>query len=436
MPNEMAQPPIIPATNPADAYAADIARLQRTSAIGVSDDAWLVLAHALTRFTELSAAELSQTIPQAADMLAVSAVANGLATESTVLRAARALRSLHDPRITLATGYDSVSEVVVSTQAVAEDQEVAGAFNLAYATLNALMAAFGRRMQPRMQGNVFAQLGRAARQLGASDIARDMYEEAMVVGYESESLDVVARAVLGLGVMALTRGNYPKARELFERALMNADRANDPELIRTAHHGLLNCGLSSGDLDSAMVHGWNVLRLCIAPDSRAEALMNMAEICRLTGEHDAAIKVYAVAMEWTSQRRVRLHAVSGALQSAVESARTADVERYRALLATMLPEEPDTYTRAIIGLEFADSLHKMGDAAASAAERTAARALAVEHGYHELVHRAELAELNAQHAAPAKVEAARSARRERRAYRSEHFRMVLNSLNGLSAAAL
>ena len=432
----MSQPPVLPSTNPAEAYAADVARLQRTAAIGPSDDAWLVLAHALTRFSELSAAELSQTIPHAADMLAVSAVAQGLATESTVLRAARALRSLHDPRIQLSTGYDSITEVVVSTQAVAEDQEVAGAFNLAYATLNALLSAFGPRIQPRMQGNVFAQLGRAARQLGATDIARDMYEEAMVVGYESESLDVVARAVLGLGVMALTRGNYPKARELFERGLMNADRANDPELIRSAHHGLLNCGLASGDLDSAMVHGWNVLRLCIAPDSRAEALMNMAEICRLTGEHDAAMKVYAVAMEWTSQRRVKLHAVSGALQSAVDSNRHADAARYRELLVEMLPNEPDTYIRAAIGLEMADALRKLGLAAEAEASRSTALSVAIEHGYHELVHRAELAAHAVTDVAATPVAATHRTARRKRAYRSEHFRMVLQSLNGLAAAAL
>ncbi|MCC7052389.1 MAG: hypothetical protein IT355_03920 [Gemmatimonadaceae bacterium] len=435
MSDEQLHSPVLPSVNPAEAYAADMARLQRTTPIGPSDDAWLVLAHALTRFSELSAAELSQTIPHAADMLAVSAVAMGLASESTVLRAARALRSLHDPRIQLATGYDSITEVVVSTQAVAEDQEVAGALGLAYATLTALLSAFGPRIRPRMQGNVFAQLGRAARQLGANDIARDMYEEAMVVGYESESLDVVARAVLGLGVMALTRGNYPKARELFERGLMNADRAKDPELIRSAHHGLLNCGLASGDLDSAMVHGWNVLRLCIAPDSRAEALMNMAEICRLTGEHDAAMKVYAVAMEWTSQRRVRLHAASGALLSAATSGRSAEAARYRALLHELLPAEPDPYTRAVIGLEFADSLRRLGEAAAAGAQLSAARALAAEHEFHELLHRAEAAEHNTD-VAPTKVEATRRATRRTRAYRSEHFRMVLHSLNGLTAASL
>ena len=297
MPDERSWSAVMPSTSPAEAYAADLERLGRSTPIGGSDDAWLVLAHALHRFSLLTEAEANAALSQTADAIAINAVAAGVATQSALLRCAMALQAMHDPLRVLESGHSPVTELFVATQAVAEEQELAGAFELAHATLHGVLRAFGNRATPRAQGNVMAQLGRAVRQLGAHDLAHGYYDEAMMVGYECEALDVVARALLGLGVMALTRGNYPKARELFERALVNADRANDPELIRSAHHGLLNCGFASGDLDSALVHGWNVLRLCIAPDSRAEALMNMAEICRLTGEHDAAMRVYTVAME-------------------------------------------------------------------------------------------------------------------------------------------
>lgn len=425
----------LPSISPTEAYASDLARLQRAAPLGPSDDAWLVLAHTLCRLADLPPDEVSRIAPQAADVVAASAVAMGLSSESTALRAARALRSVQHPRSRLANGYDAMTELVVATQAVAEEQELAGAYGLAYVTLRAVLHAVGARVAPRIQGNVLAQLGRASRQLGAMDVAGEMYEEAMSVGYECEAQDVIARALLGLAVMALTRGNYPAAREQFERALMNADRANDPELIRTAHHGLLNCGFASGDLDSAMVHGWNVLRLCIAPDSRAEALMNMAEICRLTGEHDAAMRTYAVAMEWTSQHRVRLHAMSGALQSAIAINRVTEVQRYLAELDVLLPAMPDTYTRAAVGIEIADSLHRLGEATLASAQLRDALTLATEHGYHELVHRAEQA-ASVWCIAAKPVETVRKDTRRKRPYRSEHFRMVLRSLNGLTAATL
>ncbi len=425
----------MPSTSPTEAYASDLGRLQRTAPLGPADDAWLVLAHSLTRFGALSAADLNEIAPASADLLAVSAMAAGLAAQSSVLRAARALRALPDGYTELPSGYDAVTELVIATQAVAEEQELAGGFGLAYATLRALRQAFSSRVSPRIDGNVVAQIGRAARQLGAVDVAREMYEDAMLIGYECEALDVVARALLGLGVIALTRGNYPAAREQFERALLNADRANDPELIRSAHHGLLNCGFASGDLDSAMVHGWNVLRLCIAPDSRAEALMNMGEICRLTGEHDAAMRVYAVAMEWTSQRRVRLHALSAALQSAVTINRLSDARRYLAELTELMPTVPDPYTQANIGVEVADSLHRLGESTAAAAMLDSALSLAREHAFHELVHRAEQA-ASVWHVAPVPDPLEQKHSRRKRPYRSEHFRMVLRSLNGLTAASL
>lgn len=436
MSDESSEFSVLLATRPAEAYAADIERLGRTGPLGPCDDAWLMLAHALSRFANLSADEQRSAAPTVADGIAVSAMAMGLPAQSTVLRAAGALRSLENPFHRLPSGYDPITELAVATQAVAEEQEIAGAFGLAYATLHALVVAFDGQLRTRMQGNVMAQLGRAARQLGATDAATDAYSQAVMLGYECEALDVVARGLLGFGVLALTSGNYPSAREHFERALVNADLANDPELIRSAHHGLLNCGFASGDLDSAMVHGWNVLRLCIAPDSRAEALMNMAEICRLTGEHDAALRTYSVAMEWTSQRHVRLHAMSGALQSAIAVNRLSEARRLLAELEELLPLVPDTYARATVGIELAGSLRRLGDDRAASKYLGDALVLATEHSYHELVHRAEQAESVPLVVETAPVETSRRDPRRKRPYRSEHFKMVLRSLNGLTAASL
>lgn len=424
----------LPPTSPTEAYAADLARLQQPGPLGPSDDAWLVLGHTLSRFAACPSADVGRAATGAADLLAVSAVAMGLSAESTVLRAARALRALHQPEPVFVASYDPCTELVVATQAVAEEQELAGAFGLAYATLYSLLAAFGDRVTPRAHGNVLAQMGRAARQFGAMDLASNLYDDALAIGYHCEALDVVARALLGHGSLALTRGNYPSAREHFERALINADLAKETELIRNAHHGLQNCGMASGDLDAALVHGWNVLRLCIEPDSRAEALLNMAEVCRLTGEHDAALRTYAVAMEWTSQRKILLHGMSGALQSAIAINRVADSRRFVATLAEALATTPDLYSRAVIGIEFADSLHRLGDVQGAVAHLQGAKAVAEAHSFHELVHRAEQA-ANAWNRTPAPVDTVSLQTRRKRPRRSEHFRMVLRSLNGLTASS-
>jgi tetratricopeptide (TPR) repeat protein len=409
--------------------------MRRSVPIGGSDDAWLVLAHSLHRCSLISNHELRPTLAATADAIAINAIAAGVSAQSSLLRSAKALRAMTDPAQLMESGNTAALELFVATQAVAEEQELAGAYGLAFATLNSLLNAFGSHVTARARGNVLAQLGRAVRQLGASDLAQEYYEDAMHLGYEHETLDVVARALLGLGVLGLVRGNYPNAREQFERALVNADCAKDPELIRSAHHGLMNCSISSGDLDSALVHGWNVLRLCIAPDSRAEALMNMAEICRLTGEHDAAIRVYAVAMEWTSHPNVRLHAMSGALQSAVASQRLTTAQRYVAELDALLPTIHDLYARASVGVEIADSLHRLGDVLAASARLEESRSLAARNAFNEVVHRAEqLASAWSVPHATAVTITSEHGRPKR--YRSEHFRSVLRSLKGLTAATL
>ena len=418
------------------AYASDVSRLGR-DAIGAQDDVWLILAHSFSRFGCLSDDEFRTSAALTADALAVNALAIGLTGDSMILRAASALRAMHDGATVgpETHGHPALADLVIATQSIVADQELSGAFELAYATLHGLLSAFGDRMAPRLRGHVLSQQGRAVRQLGVMDAARDLYDEAMELGYECEALDVVARALLGLAVIALTRGNYPSAREQFERALANAERANDPELIRSAHHGLFNCAFTSGDLDAAMVHGWNVLRLCIAPDARAEALMNMAEICRLTGEHDAAMRVYAVTMEWTSQPRVRLHAMSGALQSAIAVGRLADARTYTVGIAALMPTVPDTYTRASVGIEVADSLHRLGDVTSAMVCLTEAQTLAAENSYHELVHRAEQA-ASVWRVPVLLFEGRATAPQRRKPHRSENFRTVLRSLNGLAAAAL
>jgi tetratricopeptide (TPR) repeat protein len=241
--------------------------------------------------------------------------------------------------------------------------------------------------------------------------------------------------LLGLAAVALTRGNYPAARDCYERALANAEVAREHDLLRSAHHGLMNCGMASGDLDAAMVHGWNVLRLCIHPDTRAEALLNMAEICRLTGEHEAAFRVFKVAIEWTSVPRVRLHALSGALQTAIVLHQMDAAAVYRREITALMPMIADPYTLTAIGIEFADALYRLGEHAAATDALAQAQSIAVEQSFHELVHRAEqLATLWQTTVHPDAAEGVVVPRATLR--RSDHFRTVLRSLNGLTAASL
>ena len=434
MSDEISMSTVLPSTNAADAYASDLTRLCRSGPVGPNDDAWLILAHAFSRFEAMPDETLARAAGDVADVVAIDALAGMQPAQPKLLRVSTALRGLCDG-LGNTDSEGTCDEVVIAARAVIEEMELAGAFGLAYASLHGVLGAFGHRISGHTRGGVLAHQGRALRQLGHMDFARSLYEAAQVVGEESNAPDIVSRAFLGLGILGVSRGNYPQAREEFARALEQADRANDAELIRNSHHGLMNCCLASGDLDSALVHGWNVLRLCISPDSRAEALMNLAEVCRLTGELDAAMRVFAVAMEWTSNRSVRLHAASSALHVAVTLDRLPEARRYAAEITDLLPTVTDVYTRANLCVEVADSLHRLGEIAAAEEMMLTSTTLASTHSFYEVAHRAD--QVKSGWAAQVKSESSKHAdSRRRRPQRSEGFRTVLRSLKGLTAAAL
>jgi tetratricopeptide (TPR) repeat protein len=423
--------PVLPSSCPLTAYGSDMARLERETPFGASDDTWLVFAQSLSRFAALSADELSVFAPQAADAVAVSALSSGLGSQANTLRAARAMRRLFDPACDPQHAAESMPEMVVATQAVAEEQELVGAGALAYATLAALLSTLGEALPQRLRGNVLAQQGRASRQLGAMDLARGLYEDAVQIGYECDSLDLVAKGLLGLGVLSTTLGNQPAAVQHFERALLNAERVSEPELIRAAHHGLLTSCIASGNLDAALVHGWNALRLSIAPELRAEALINMAEICRLASEHEAAIRAYSVASEWTTRGHIRMHALSGALQSAIALDRITESHRLLREIDLVAPTVTDAYSRAQLGVDIAASLEKLGLRDAAIERLNISISIAVEHRFNKIVFRAEeLASTWRFRAQPVPDGTETVAR----PHRSAKFKMVLRSLHGLASA--
>jgi tetratricopeptide (TPR) repeat protein len=211
---------------------------------------------------------------------------------------------------------------------------------------------------------------------------------------------------------------------------VNAECANDPEMIRSSHHGLMNLCITSGDLDAALVHGWNVLRLSLAPESRGEALMNMGEICRLSGEHNAAMRAFSVAIEWTSNPRIQFHALSSAACCAIKLRKIADARDYLAAADLLVADVADVFTIADVGLEVADSLYQLGDKAAAQARLNVSMAIARENEFHEIIHLAERVQARWNQMRAVACKPPKEARRRRFA-RSDVFRMVIRSLNAL-----
>jgi tetratricopeptide (TPR) repeat protein len=311
---------------PFEAYREDVERLAGRSPIGAADDAWLVAAHTLARAAALPVGDRAALLAAGGDAVR-AVVAEALAVRvdepgERLLRTAGAAgdalselaRLLAEPEV----AAESFGAPVAALQQLVAEQEQAGAFRLAFTTLGMLRLAASPALDARSTGLLLAQQGRAARQLGALETARELYREAVRTARRADVPEVATRALLGLGVLANMRGNYPDARRWFRRAVAAARRCGSRELQHAAHQGLFVAAIAAHDVETALAHGWAAVRRTAPdmPNERAEALANLADVACLAGDHRAALGAGLSVLELTDLARIRLPVLATALRAA------------------------------------------------------------------------------------------------------------------------
>ena len=420
---EVSPDALLVALPPAEAYAADVARLGGRAPLGPADDAWLLVAHALARAAECGRADRGALFALAAQTIAALLREHGDERTGTALAvAADALAAIADAPVP-----EAMRATTGALQTVVAQQEQVGAFHLAFSTLTAIRQALAPVLDARSRGLLLAQQGRVARQLGALATATQLYRAAAAAGRRAGAPDVAARALLGAGALASNRGNYPESRLYFERARRAARRAGCAVLLRSSYHGLLFAAFAANDLDAALAHGWAAVHGLPddATDERAEALLNLGEVGRQAGEHRAALGAALSALELTDLPRLRLPALGTAARAAAAlgehrllSFLMADVER----TVTRSGQEFEN-ARAFVELaEAFDGLHN--DLSVQYAAR--ARALAGAGAFHEITARAD---------AVLGDGATQPAHATGRPVRSARARAVLRTLETLPATA-
>lgn len=414
---------------PAEAYTADVDRLGGQAPISPADDAWLALAQTFYRAASLPPAQRARVLTDGAHTATALIAADvPVPLRGAIEGAARGIERLSRRFAAGTLGpCADVAEVVESLQQVIGHQEEAGAFLLAHSTLSAVRQALGPILDGRSEGYLIAQQGRAARQIGATSAAAELYQQAAAIGVQAFAPDVVARALLGRGVLANMRGNYPEARELFTRARDEADRAGDPELRRLSYHGMLRTALAAHDVDTALAHGWIALQGLAAgrEQERAELLVNLGEVSRIAGEHRAALRASLAAAGLSNLARMRLPALGTAALAAATLGETRLLQSIAREVDQMVVRSGQPFENAHALAEVAEAFGSIGDArAVGYAERAAE--LARVGDFYEITLRMD--RLNA-------VELADGGAGEQPAPslgdRSEQARAVLNALEAL-----
>ena len=325
-------------------------------------------------------------VPDAASTNAPAAATAGAAPRADAIAAvARVLAAAPDESLPDEWG----SRLARPIQEGAAYLEMNGAFRLAYSLLTGFRDAV-RHLSAGDVGRVVAQQGRIARQLGATQTAEDHYRFAERLARRTRDPDLQARAVLGRGVIAATRGNYPDARKLFHRGLQVARTFDLPEHEMAAHNALLMAAVAARDIDTALEHGWFIFRHSPElPERQAETLVNLGEIALLAEDHAAALAACMKALNLTTVDRVLLAGYGTAAVAASHLGHRRLLGELTGSALEIVRRSSQHFDRAYTLLELAEAHTAVNDPDRAAALLVQSREIATAFSYFEILHRAE-----------------------------------------------
>lgn len=269
----------------------------------------------------------------------------------------------------------------------AEHMERSGCFELAFTTMSAVCQFTARSdLTTRMLATV--HLGRVARQLGDLESATDCYQTAADESLRERDGPLAARGLIGLGVIAHTRGNRPAERKLFERALSLAAPGGGADMA--ASQGLMLSALEERRLTDALRHGWRAYDLT-APGSEDRAMiLSSIATASLHGDFSAAaLRGFLHVLTLTDTARIRLTSIGGAIRAA---ARLRDGVQVQSLeqsgeLESQRARIP--FETARFHMFAAEAWAMMGDRDFARRRLQDAIAVATVHGFFELKVRSE-----------------------------------------------
>lgn len=356
-----------------EAYRADLAHGARGEPFSERDTVWLAWASALDRASSLHGDERTQHLRRALEELPAPVAPGGLGP-------------LPDSQ-----GADRIAnELAFYVLAISEEAEEAAAYATATVILDLAQASLDG---PRgvLQGRMIARQARIVRRLGDLDAADRLYGVVDSLGAEIANDELHYRALLGRGIIARVRGNYPVARELF---LAIASAAGDSWEVRQlrgfAHHELLIVAAVAKDFDTALRHGWAAYQSPTASRTqRDELLVNFATVCLESGRYRAALNGFLRALAAGIPRRVQLTAVGNAAIAAGELGRSAMVRRFIALGDELMDNHKGQYEFADLEKSLAQAAFAIHDDATGARYRDRALARAERHGFFEILHETE-----------------------------------------------
>jgi tetratricopeptide (TPR) repeat protein len=376
---------------PLDAYRTDLARDKSREDFGGADTVWLLTAHCLSRVGRSTPRDLPSLGTQCASALrdftepSTDGTPTPEAENGDLLLVVEGFANLHLP-----SGCDAL---IRGVRGMATRMADAGALSMAYTT-GSLTRRCAEAASSRERGLLAADLAMIARLLGDLEAAEELYRVAESIGDRAADLTVMSRAFIGRGVIDRVRGNYPRSRVFFERALELSETVQAREITRLAHQGLTICHAMARNFDRGLQHGWATLQLAEGnADREAEALTNLAQLCLDSGFPAAALRAYAGVLARALSPRVALSALGGAAIAAAHAAESAALAQAAGEVSARVRTSGLPYENAQALFNLAMAYAVVGDDERRDAYIRRTRQLAKSKGFFELLHKTDPMEL-------------------------------------------
>ena len=374
---------------PLDAYRSDLARDKSREDFGGADTVWLLTSHCLSRIARANPQDLPVLGSQCASALRDFTLPSTDGTQTPPAEIDDVLLIVAGlTQLLTRAGADSLTRGV---RGMATRMADGGALSMAYTTVS-LTRRVADNASPRERGLLVADQGMVARLLGDLDAAEELYKASAAIGERASDMMVLSRTYVGRGVIDRVRGNYPRSRIYFERALELADTIQARDLMRLAHQGLTICHAVGRNFDRGLQHGWATLQLADGnPNREVEALGNLAQLCLDAGFASAALRGYAAIIGRTVSPRVVLGALGGAAVAAAQAREMGALERAAAEITARVSTSGMPYENAQALYQLAMAYAMAGDAGLRDEYLRRARKLAKARGFFELLHKTEAA---------------------------------------------
>jgi hypothetical protein len=292
---------------------------------------------------------------------------------------------VHDVAPAPVSGLSLVTE---RFRVAAEEMERGGYLNLAYTTVSALCRVMVREDRPTRLMTTM-HLGRIARQLSDIPVAIDCYRSVALTGLRERDGPSAARGFLGLAMVAVMRGNLPLVRKMFERALLHSHPGSNTRGL--AHMGLSNVARREGLFADALLHGWQAHDLTTNEDERLGIVGNLSRIALDAGFPTAAMSGFLHVLSTSGKSDNVLGILQDALLAAAVLRDEIRLREFEARALHIAHSSQQPFELARIHLTAATAWQRIGRDETARSRLDHVLHISREHGYHELVVRAESA---------------------------------------------